>query len=143
VAAASNFEATVFRRISSALSEHLQRECGLKNGLIGRVTLIQRFGIGANLNVHCRIIAIDGAHKENSTCRLKFYSAKTPTADSIARLVQEIAERVSKRADSPFTQQRQRRQTDSIRKHSCNVSMRTKQNGRTPLKFLQPFLFSN
>ncbi|MEY4065296.1 MAG: hypothetical protein RIR26_1504 [Pseudomonadota bacterium] len=57
---------------------------------------IQRFGSGANLNVHCHIIVVDGAYEEKSTGCLKFYTAKAPTAESITRLVQMIAKRVNK-----------------------------------------------
>ena len=96
LARSQTLAAKICRRVSDALSEHLQRKSGIKDGLTGSVMFIQRFGSGANLNVHCHIIVLDGAYEEKSTGRLKFYTAKAPTAESITRLVQVIAKRVNK-----------------------------------------------
>ncbi|NBW81680.1 hypothetical protein EBR21_07985 [bacterium] len=96
LARSQTLAAKICRRASDALREHLQRESGIKDGLTGSVMFIQRFGSGANLNVHCHIIVLDGAYEEKSTGRLKFYTAKAPTAESITRLVQMIAKRVNK-----------------------------------------------
>jgi hypothetical protein len=60
LARSQTLAAKLCRRVSDAISEHLQRESGIKDGLTGSVMFIQRFGSGANLNVHCHIIVLDG-----------------------------------------------------------------------------------
>jgi hypothetical protein len=79
-----------------ALTAHLRRETGIKNSLAGAVVFIQRFGSGANLNVHLHIIALDGTYTQKSTGRLKFCNAKAPTEETTQRLATDIAKRINK-----------------------------------------------
>ena len=85
-----------FGKIMDALTAHLRRESGNPKGMAGAVAFMQRFGSGANLNVHLHIIALDGTYSEKSTNRLKFYNAKAPTAETTERLASDIAKRINK-----------------------------------------------
>jgi hypothetical protein len=90
------FSGVVCGKIMDALTAHLRRETGTKNSLAGAVVFIQRFGSGANLNVHLHIIALDGTYTQKSTGRLKFVSAKAPTEETTKRLATDIAKRINK-----------------------------------------------
>ncbi len=46
-------------KIMDALTAHLRRESETSNGMAGAVVFMQRFGSGANLNVHLHMIAHD------------------------------------------------------------------------------------
>jgi hypothetical protein len=83
-------------KIMDALTGHLRRESDNPSGLAGAVVFVQRFGSGANLNVHLHIIAIDGTYAEKSTGRLKFCNAKAPTEETTKRLAADIAKRINK-----------------------------------------------
>ena len=52
-----------------AISGHLIRKAGLTraSGVIGAVTLIQRFGSALNLNVHFHLLVLGGCRDERRT----------------------------------------------------------------------------
>ena len=96
LARSNELASVVCCKIMDALTAHLRRESETPNGMAGAVVFMQRFGSGANLNVHLHIIAMDGAYSEKSTNRLKFYNAKAPTAETTERLTSDIARRINK-----------------------------------------------
>ena len=85
----------VSQKIINCITEYLQKSSGITNGLTGNVLFIQRFGSGANLNVHFHIIALDGAYEKKSTGRLKFYHAESPTIENTHTLVESIVQDVN------------------------------------------------
>jgi hypothetical protein len=96
LARSNSLAGVVCGKIMDALTVHLRRETGTKNSLVGAVVFIQRFGSGANLNVHLHIIALDGTYTQKSTGRLKFCNAKAPTEETTKRLAADIAKRINK-----------------------------------------------
>jgi hypothetical protein len=98
LARSNELAGVVCGKIMDALTAHLRRESGTKNdsGLAGAVVFIQRFGSGANLNVHLHIISLDGTYAQKSTGRLKFCNAKAPTEETTKRLAADIAKRINK-----------------------------------------------
>lgn len=96
LARSNELAGVVCGKIMDALAAHLRRESETPNGMAGAVVFMQRFGSGANLNVHLHIIAVDGTYTEKSTNRLKFYNAKAPTAETTESLAGDIARRINK-----------------------------------------------
>jgi hypothetical protein len=96
LARSNELAGVVCGRIIDALTQYLCRESETPDGVAGSVVFMQRFGSGANLNVHLHIIAVDGTYSEKSTGRLKFSNAKAPTEESIKRLAADIAGRINK-----------------------------------------------
>jgi uncharacterized protein YbaR (Trm112 family) len=85
----------VCRRVVDCLEKHLRSASQCPFGLTGAVLFMQRFGSGANLNVHLHVVALDGSYERKSTGRLKFYNATAPTPEAITALVTDIAKRVN------------------------------------------------
>jgi hypothetical protein len=50
-----------------AIQKHLRKESGVPDGHHGGVLFIQRFGSGANLNVHFHIVVADGTYECKTT----------------------------------------------------------------------------
>ena len=60
----------------------------------GSVTLLQRFGSAANLNLHFHIVVLDGVFTEAADHSLRFHPAEPPSDEAIARLLATIRRRV-------------------------------------------------
>jgi hypothetical protein len=78
-----------------AIQKHLRKESGVPDGHHGGVLFIQRFGSGANLNVHFHIVVVDGTYGCKTTGRVKFYPASAPTELSTRNLATDISTRVN------------------------------------------------
>jgi len=84
----------VLRIYIKTISKYYQRKAiqsELKETKTGGVTFIQRFGSALNLNVHFHTLFMDGVFKNH-----KFQSINSPTNKAIARITQEIEEKVNK-----------------------------------------------
>lgn len=68
--------ANACEKVCAELTVHLQSAAGIEKGLSGLVVFIQRFGSAANLNIHFRVITLDGVYEKKTTGRLKFYAAQ-------------------------------------------------------------------
>jgi len=85
-----------------AISGHLVRKAGLTRATAatGAVTLIQRFGSAANLNVHLHLLVLDGVYGRNGNGsgegRPRFVPVPGPTPAELEVLVQTIAERIGR-----------------------------------------------
>jgi hypothetical protein len=62
LARSNELASVVCGKIMEALTTHLRRESETPKGMAGAVVFMQRFGSGANLNVHLHIIALDGTY---------------------------------------------------------------------------------
>jgi hypothetical protein len=74
----------VLQVIHRAISTSLIKQAGLKrrDAQTGAITLIQRFGSAANLNIHLHCLVLDGVYRiQNDT--LEFCSVRTPTVGQL------------------------------------------------------------
>jgi hypothetical protein len=62
----------------------------------GVIAFVQRFGSALNLNIHVHFLALDGVFEAKSTGEMKFYAAKSPTNEEVARLLNTISKRINK-----------------------------------------------
>jgi Putative transposase len=54
------------------------------------VTLIQRFGSAANLNIHLHCLVLDGVYLLDRDGVPVFHEAAAPSTDELARLLKEL-----------------------------------------------------
>ncbi len=82
--------------VQRVLSRDLHEQAGLKvgEGDCGSVTLIQRFGSSANLNIHLHCLVLDGVYRTNAKGEPVFVEIPPPSDEQ----VWEVLERIIKRA---------------------------------------------
>jgi len=85
----------ITKKVNKCIRSYLQTSSDINNGLSGSITFIQRFGSGANLNIHFHIIALDGVYEKKSTGRLKFYGATAPTSETTSCLIKNIVKDIN------------------------------------------------
>jgi hypothetical protein len=75
------------------VTRHLLDAAGLKadEGQGGAVTLIQRFGSAANLNIHLHCLVLDGVYRRGADGSPAFIEAASPTDDELHALLQAAA----------------------------------------------------
>jgi len=80
------------------IATHLIKKAGRsrKTAQTGAVTLIQRFSSALNLNVHFRMLFLDGAYVERPDGSLRFRWVQAPTSAELARLTQTLALRIGR-----------------------------------------------
>jgi len=61
----------------------------------GAITLIQRFGSEANLNIHLHCLVLDGVYRKQKGVA-EFHSARSPTAEQLHSLLSQIIKRIMK-----------------------------------------------
>lgn len=68
------------------ITRHLIGQDGLKpdEADSGAITLIQRFGFAANLNIHLRCLVLDGMHRRGADGVPKFVEAPAPTDEVVS-----------------------------------------------------------
>ena len=71
----------------AVVERHLLDHTGLKSdeGQGGAVTLIQRFGSAANLNIHLHCLVLDGVYRCDGDGAPSFVEAGAPTDDGCVR----------------------------------------------------------
>ena len=87
----------VLQVIHRAISTSLIKQAGLKRSeaQTGAITLIQRFGSAANLNIHLHCLVLDGVYRiQNGVA--EFHSAQSPTAEQLQSLLSQIIQRIMK-----------------------------------------------
>ena len=62
----------------------------------GAVTLIQRFGSAANLNIHLHCLVLDGVYRTGSQTAPLFHEARAPTSEELQALLARIIIRILK-----------------------------------------------
>jgi hypothetical protein len=66
------------------------------------VTLIRRFGLALNLDIHFHMLVPDGVYRRESVeGRPRFVPVPAPGADELATMVRTIAKRVGHSLDEP------------------------------------------
>jgi hypothetical protein len=77
------------------LSGSIPRAAGLKRieAATGAVTLIQRFGSAANLNIHLHCLVLDGVYRTTEGVPV-FHAVRAPTAEQLQALLTRIVERL-------------------------------------------------
>ena len=89
--------APVLRIIHRVIAGFLRKQAGLKRAAAdtGAVTLIQRFGSAANLNIHLHCLVLDGVYRRTGGEPV-FQAARAPSRDELAALLEKIIARLLK-----------------------------------------------
>jgi hypothetical protein len=87
----------VLQVISRAISTFLIKQAGFKrpDAQTGAITLIQRFGSAANLNIHLHCLVLDGVYHIQGGVPA-FHGVRTPTAEQLQTLLGQIIQRIMK-----------------------------------------------
>jgi hypothetical protein len=88
----------VLQVVQRVVSRHLLQAAGLKpdEGHGGAVTLIQRFGSAANLNIHLHCLVLDGVYRCGTDGAPAFAEVGSPTDDEMRALLQTLIARLMK-----------------------------------------------
>ena len=88
----------VLQVVQRVVARHLLEAAGLKSddGHGGAVTLIQRFGSAANLNIHLHCLVLDGVYRRGADGSPAFIEAASPTDDEVHALLQTLIARLMK-----------------------------------------------
>ncbi len=88
----------VLQAVQRVLSRHLLEQAGLKagEGDCGSVTLIQRFGSAANLNIHLHCLVLDGVYQTNAEGEPEFIEIAAPSDEQVWEVLEKIIKRVMK-----------------------------------------------
>jgi len=88
---------SVLRIIHRVIAGFLLKQAGLKRATAstGAVTLIQRFGSAANLNIRVHCLALDGVYRRTEG-EPEFQKARAPSRDELAGLLDKIIARLMK-----------------------------------------------
>jgi len=87
----------VLRIIHRVIARFLLRQAGLRRATAdtGAVTLIQRFGSAANLNIHLHCLVLDGVYRRTEAEPV-FQEARAPTREELQGLLERIVARLLK-----------------------------------------------
>ncbi len=86
----------VLQVVQRVVTRHLLEGAKLtaEEGHGGAVTLIQRFGSAANLNIHLHCLVLDGVYRCDADGRPSFVEAGEPTDDELHALLQTVIARL-------------------------------------------------
>ena len=81
----------ILQVIHRVITRFLIKQAGLKGGEAdtGAVTLIQRFGSAANLNIHLHCLVLDGVYRSSEGAPV-FHEARAPTMEELQALLAKI-----------------------------------------------------
>ena len=87
----------VLQVVHRVITRHLLDQTGLKafEAASGAVTLIQRFGSAANLNIHLHCLVLDGVYRRPDGEPV-FVQADSPTDEDLQALLHKIIRRLMK-----------------------------------------------
>ena len=87
----------VLQVIHRVIANFLIKQAGVKRieADTGAVTLIQRFGSGANLNIHLHCLVLDGVYR-NSEGVPVFHEVAAPTLEELQALLVKIITRITR-----------------------------------------------
>jgi ribosomal protein S27E len=94
----------VLRIIHRVIAGFLLKQAGLKHTTAdtGAVTLVQRFGSAANLNIHLHCLVLDGVYRRTEGAPV-FQQARAPSRDALAGLLDTtVAPRQDPEPPRPF-----------------------------------------
>jgi hypothetical protein len=85
----------VLQVIHRAILTFLIKQAGLKRieAQTGAITLIQRFGSAANLNIHLHCLVLDGVYRTQNG-EPEFHGVRPPTAEQLQALLGQIIQRI-------------------------------------------------
>jgi hypothetical protein len=85
--------------LASVLERHLLDAAGLVGGEGGggAVTLIQRFGSAANLNIHLHCLVLDGVYRSHADGVPEFIEGAAPTEEALHALLQTVIAQLMQR----------------------------------------------
>jgi hypothetical protein len=88
----------VLQVVQRVVTRHLLDGVGLKGeeGQGGAVTLIQRFGSAANLNIHLHCVVLDGVYRCGADGVPMFVEARAPSDDELYALLHTVITRLMK-----------------------------------------------
>ena len=75
---------------------HSSATCASSEGHGGAVTLIQRFGSAANLNIHLHCLVLDGVYRCGADGAAVFVEAGAPSDDELHALLHTVIARLMK-----------------------------------------------
>jgi hypothetical protein len=86
----------VLQVVQRVVERHLLDHTGLESGegQGGAVTLIQRFGSAANLNIHLHCLVLDGVYRCDADGAPSFVEADAPTDQELHALLHTIIARL-------------------------------------------------
>ena len=90
--------APVLRIVHRVIATFLIQQAGLQRteAHTGAVTLIQRFGSAANLNIHLHCLVLDGVYRTTTEGLPIFHTVHAPTATELQALLNRIIKRIMK-----------------------------------------------
>ena len=88
----------VLQVVHRVIKRHLFGQAGLKpeEADSGAVTLIQRFGSAANLNIHLHCLVLDGVYRRGADGAPEFVEAPAPTDKALQAVLLKIITRTMK-----------------------------------------------
>jgi Putative transposase/Transposase zinc-binding domain len=99
LASQPNLMTTVLQVVQRKIMRHLLQQANLNStqGQGGSVTLIQRFGSAANLNIHLHCLVLDGVYQIKPNSELAFIQTPAPTDQALQLLLRSIITSTMKR----------------------------------------------
>ncbi len=96
--ARSTARANRWATLHRVITRHLLDQAGLKadEADSGAVTLIQRFGSAANLNIHLHCLVLDGVYRRSADGTPAFVEASAPTDQALQAVLHKIITRTMK-----------------------------------------------
>ena len=90
----------VLQVVHRGTTRHLLGQAGVKadEADSGAVTLIQRFGSAANLNVHLHCLVLDGVYRRGTDGAPEFIEAPVPTDEALQTVLHKIITRTTQAA---------------------------------------------
>ena len=88
--------APVLQIIHRVIATHLIKQAGIKRSAAatGAITLIQRFGSAANVNIHLHSLVLDGVYHTGTEGALVFHPAPALTGEKLQALLGKIITRI-------------------------------------------------
>ena len=88
----------VLQVVHRAITRHLLEQAGFKAAEAdsGAVTLIQRFGSAANLNIHLHCLVLDGVYRRGADGAPVFVEVRAPTNEALQVVLHKIVTRLMK-----------------------------------------------
>ena len=88
----------VLQVVHRVITRHLLGQAGLKadEADSGAVTLIQRFGSAANLNIHLHCLVLDGVYRRGTDGAPAFVELPAPTDEALQAVLHKIITRMMK-----------------------------------------------
>ena len=85
----------VLQVVHCVITRHLLGQAGLKadEADSGAVTLIQRFGSAANLNIHLHCLMLDGVYRHGTDGTPEFVEVPAPANEALQAVLHKISRR--------------------------------------------------